>query len=115
MSAETPNEMSLACWNIHRGVGTDNVKSMERIAKAIARLNPDFIVMQEVPTREEDQATLQQRLEGLTGVKWYRHYMTGGVGAKEGNAIYSRYPIVAAGGQQMYSAQHGRSVVYTGS
>lgn len=47
----TPAELSVASYNIHKGVGTDRKRDLARTAAVIAEIGADILALQEVDTR----------------------------------------------------------------
>lgn len=47
----TPAELSVASYNIHKGVGTDRRRDLARTAAVIAEIGADILALQEVDTR----------------------------------------------------------------
>jgi endonuclease/exonuclease/phosphatase family metal-dependent hydrolase len=47
----TTHEVTVASWNIHKGVGTDRRRDLGRTAAVIGQLGADIIALQEVDTR----------------------------------------------------------------
>ncbi len=46
-----PPDLSVASYNIHKGVGTDRRRDLARTAAVIAEIRPDILALQEVDTR----------------------------------------------------------------
>lgn len=47
----TPRELSVASYNIHKGVGTDRHRDLARTAAVIAEIGADILALQEADTR----------------------------------------------------------------
>jgi endonuclease/exonuclease/phosphatase family metal-dependent hydrolase len=47
----TPHELSVASYNIHKGVGTDRRRDLTRTAAVIAEIGADILALQEADTR----------------------------------------------------------------
>ena len=47
----TPNELSVASYNIHKGVGIDRRRDLARTAAVIAEIGADILALQEADTR----------------------------------------------------------------
>ena len=47
----TPKELSVASYNIHKGVGTDRRRDLARTAAVLAEIGADIIALQEADTR----------------------------------------------------------------
>ena len=47
----TGRDLSVASWNIHKGVGTDRRRDMARTSAVIAEIGADILALQEVDTR----------------------------------------------------------------
>lgn len=46
-----PTDLSVASYNIHKGIGTDRRRDLARTAAVIAELRPDILALQEADTR----------------------------------------------------------------
>ena len=95
MTSPLARPITLVTYNIHGAIGTDGRFDPLRIASVIGALDADIAALQEVPLGGEDWPDvlhlLEQRLP-LVGVEGY----TFSVGQRRfGNAILSRYPILA--------------------
>jgi len=108
-AADSPDAPALRVvqWNVfYEGLGTDGIRDRARQAATLAALHPDVVTLNELTAAAAlDYAA---RLERATGVHWYHHHMSG-AGRLWGNAILSRYPIVAASGYR-YTAGASRSI-----
>jgi endonuclease/exonuclease/phosphatase family metal-dependent hydrolase len=87
----------VASYNIHRGVGLDRRRDLDRIAAVIAEITPDVIGLQEVirvlgPAHADQPAYLAAKL-GMTLVMGETR--THGEGTY-GNAVLTRLPVVAS-------------------
>ncbi|HEY1611557.1 MAG TPA: endonuclease/exonuclease/phosphatase family protein [Paraburkholderia sp.] len=51
---DTRRVLRIATWNIHGAVGTDRLRSAQRIADVVAELNADIVALQEVPLGGHD-------------------------------------------------------------
>ncbi len=47
----SPTDLSVASYNIHKGVGTDRRRDLERTAAVISEIGADILALQEVDTR----------------------------------------------------------------
>jgi endonuclease/exonuclease/phosphatase family metal-dependent hydrolase len=88
-------ELTLVTWNIHSGVGTDGVFSLERIASVLREIAPDVIALQEVgdfrdKTARADHAEHLARL--LDRNLAFGPNLTRGA-RPYGNALLTRFPI----------------------
>ena len=87
--------VTLVTYNIHGAVGTDGQFDPARIARVLSALDADIAALQEVPLGGEHWPDVLHLLEQqlpLVGVEGY----TFSVGGRHfGNAILSRYPILA--------------------
>ena len=75
----TSNRLRVLMWNLHHGVGTDGVYNIERIADAMAQMNPDVVLLNEVEKytywgNEDQPARFKAMLEQRTGRTWYSHF-----------------------------------------
>ena len=85
--------IKLASWNLHRYIGRDGVKSVERCAQVLQEMDADIIALQEVDSRPghiEDELALlaqtagYQAIASKTMIRENRHY---------GNALFTRLPV----------------------
>lgn len=93
----TPNPwpLTIATYNIHGAVGSDGRFAPARVARVLREINADIIALQEVPLGGSQWPNVLHRLQqasGLVGVEGYTFTVSG---RRFGNAILSRYPIVA--------------------
>ncbi len=92
---EQNNNPTIMTWNIHNGIGVDDVFDLDRLIEDIKLYDPDIIGLNEV-----DMGALKTSFADLTsyfaqelnmyyfyGFSFYKHY---------GNAILSKYPIKVA-------------------
>jgi len=88
-------------WNIHHGVSSDGVYSIDRQATWIAKLNPDVVTLNEVEKNtgwgnEDQPARFKAMLESKTGHTWYYHFAQefgDWSSSGKGHLILSRYPF----------------------
>lgn len=90
----TGQQLALATWNIHRGIGRDGERNLPRIAQVIGEMNPDLIGLQEVENQGGQGGGDPLRLDTLTGLE----LVTGptiqrGTG-DYGNALLTRLPVL---------------------
>lgn len=93
-AADNPTQLRLTTYNIHQGFDLDGLPSLEQIAEVLESHQPDVIALQEVPRgwvvngSVDGLSWLAQRLE----MHW-----AWGPAADDfwGNAVLSRFPIVA--------------------
>ena len=96
----------VASYNIHRGIGLDRRRDLDRIAGVIAEMDPDVIGLQEVirdsgGTEHADQAAYlaaKLRMQLVMGVTRPHG------GGTYGNAVLSRLPVV---GSASHDLSHG--------
>jgi endonuclease/exonuclease/phosphatase family metal-dependent hydrolase len=90
-----PWPLCVATYNIHGAVGTDRIFSPGRVAQVLLEMNSDIVALQEVPLGGGDLPDVLAILREATGF----HAVAGAtfkVGERNyGNAVLSRYPIVA--------------------
>jgi endonuclease/exonuclease/phosphatase family metal-dependent hydrolase len=84
-------------YNIHRGVGLDGRRDLDRIAEVIAELSPDVVGLQEVirdsgPEHADQAAYLASRL-GMHLTMGETRVLGGGT---YGNAVLSRLPVLGS-------------------
>ncbi len=88
------SSLRVLSYNVHSCVGSDGILSIERIARIIAKADPDVVALQELDAGrrilEADQAAaIARELE----MKFYFHPVCGRELQCFGNAILSRYPM----------------------
>ena len=87
----------VASYNIHRGVGLDRRRDLDRIAGVIAEIEPDVIGLQEVLRADgadhADQAAYLASRLGMALVMGRTRMLGGGI---YGNAVLTRLPVVGA-------------------
>jgi endonuclease/exonuclease/phosphatase family metal-dependent hydrolase len=93
----------VATYNIHHGAGEDDVFDLDRLATAIAQFAPDLIGLQEVDRHFGDRSgnldTLALVAEALGMHSAFGpavEFAEGTGSAVYGNAVLSRWPIVAS-------------------
>lgn len=95
----------VASYNIHRGVGLDRRRDLDRIAAVIAEMQPDVIGLQEVIRlgggAHADQATYLASRLGMGLVMGVTRTYAGGT---YGNAVLSRLEVV---GSVAHDLSHG--------
>jgi len=66
-----PHPLTIATWNIHKGIGTDRRRDLMRTASVIAEIAPDIIALQEADRRFGDRAGLfdLDHLHDRTGLR----------------------------------------------
>jgi endonuclease/exonuclease/phosphatase family metal-dependent hydrolase len=87
----------VASYNIHRGVGLDRKRDLDRIAAVIAEMNPDVVGLQEV-VRENgvahaDQAVYLSAALGMQVVMGETRRFGSGT---YGNAVLTRLPVLSS-------------------
>lgn len=101
-----PMELVVASYNIHRGVGLDRRRDLDRIADVIAEINPDAIGLQEVIREpggpQKDQAEYLAKRLGMDLVMGPTRPHNDGT---YGNAVLARLPIL---GSALCDLSHGR-------
>ena len=89
-------ELTVITYNIHHAEGTDKKLDVGRIARVIAKENPDLVALQEV----DAGATRTNRVMQADEIarRLHMHHAYGPAmdfqGGKYGNAVLSRFPIV---------------------
>jgi endonuclease/exonuclease/phosphatase family metal-dependent hydrolase len=96
--ASTPLEyapLHIASYNVHRCVGTDGRRDVQRIAAVIQEMGCDTVGLQEVDSRGGTDAQQLEYLSGVTGMQ----YVTGTTLIRHdrdyGNALLTRRKILA--------------------
>src|SRR5205823_7571904 len=99
--------ITIASYNIHRGVGLDRRRDLDRIAVVIAEMNVDVIGLQEV-IREDgnvmpmaDQAAYLASKLGMELVMGETRSYGAGI---YGNAVLTRLPVI---GSARHDLSHG--------
>ena len=96
----------IASYNIHRGVGLDRRRDLDRIAAVIEEIEPDVLGLQEViratGASHADQAGYLARRLGMELVTGMTREFSGGM---YGNVVLTRLPIV---GSATHDLSHGR-------
>jgi endonuclease/exonuclease/phosphatase family metal-dependent hydrolase len=87
----------VASYNIHRGIGLDRKRDLDRIARVIAEMNPDVVGLQEV-VRENglahaDQAVYLGQALGMQVVMGETRPFGSGT---YGNAVLTRLPVLGS-------------------
>jgi endonuclease/exonuclease/phosphatase family metal-dependent hydrolase len=87
--------LRIMTYNVHRCVGVDRAVSPDRIARVIARYEPDVIAVQELDvgharTGYQDQPQL---LAGFLEMRYHFHAAVETGNTAYGHAVYSRHPV----------------------
>jgi endonuclease/exonuclease/phosphatase family metal-dependent hydrolase len=90
-----PDRIRVMTYNVHSCIGMDGRLSPERIARTIARFNPDIVALQELDVRRSrtggvDQAEL---IAGLLHMDYRFHPAIHLEDERYGDAILSRFPM----------------------
>ncbi|MGI9601338.1 MAG: endonuclease/exonuclease/phosphatase family protein [Acidimicrobiales bacterium] len=87
--------MRLLTYNIHSCVGLDGVMSPERIARVIARIEPDVVGLQEVDVGRSSTGGVDQAriIAEQLGMDLYFHATRETEGGYFGDAVLSRLPM----------------------
>lgn len=93
-AARDASKLRVLSYNVHSCVGTDGLLSIRRIARVIAKANPDVVALQELDAGRRilgcDQAdAIARELE----MQFHFHPVCGEHTQSFGNAILSRYPL----------------------
>jgi endonuclease/exonuclease/phosphatase family metal-dependent hydrolase len=108
-----PWTLRVLSYNIHHGVGNDEVLDVDRIARLIRSLDPHLVALQEVDNRTErtggvDQAAELGRLTGMSPV--FGKFMDF-QGGEYGMAVLSVLPIVASRNHRLPEGAEARSAL----
>lgn len=97
MPDHTP-PLTIATWNIHKGVGSDRRRDLIRTADVIAEIAPDIIALQEVDRRFGSRAGLfdLDHLHDRTGLRPIRVHTHGPSHGWHGNLVLIREGHVTA-------------------
>lgn len=89
--------LTVASYNIHRGVGLDRRRDLDRIAAVIAEIDPDVVGLQEVirdpGSHHGDQAAALAHRLGMNLVMGATRVHGAGI---YGNAVLTRLPVVGS-------------------
>lgn len=82
-------------YNVHRCIGLDGKVSPERVARIIARHEPDIIALQELDVGQQRTHGIDQaeRIARLLRMSYHFHPVIDLARGRYGNAILSRYPM----------------------
>jgi len=85
-------------YNIRACLGTDGVRSPERIAEVIAAARPDAVALQEVDLERERSGRTNQaaRIAELAGLRWIAAASLTDASGGYGNAVLTRAPAELA-------------------
>ena len=94
--AAEPLQVRILSYNIHHGEGIDRQLDLPRIAEVIRSAEPDLVALQEVDSRVERSAGVDQpaELSRLTKMEVVFGDNIVFQGGKYGNAVLSRWPIL---------------------
>lgn len=89
--------VTVASYNIHRGVGLDRRRDLDRIADVIAEIGPDVVGLQEVicaaGSHHDDQAAYLATRLGMASTMGPTRAHGGG---SYGNAVLTRLPVLGS-------------------
>lgn len=110
----TPHSYKAITYNIHSGKDADGRSSLAEIAHVLQQEQADFIALQEVDRRRlssgvQDQITILAN--SLQMEYAFSPAMRTGI-AQYGNAILSRYPILASGTLDLSGGREHRTLVW---
>ena len=110
--------LRMMTWNIAQGWDVNHVYQLASQMSLVAAQNPDVIVLQEVQTWDEFQATkIPALLQQLTGRQWYTVWapssacLTGGC---IGELIVSKIPIDASSTTYLETSDAARALIHVG-
>src|SRR5687767_7033758 len=93
-------ELKVLHWNIHHGLGTDNVYSIDRLVNWIVVSGANVVSLNEVEKfvggygYEDQPARFASLLAAKTGSRWYYHFAHRSGGTKgQGNLLLSTFPF----------------------
>lgn len=89
------HRVTVATYNVHRGVGGDGVRDLERIAEVLREVDADIVGIQEIDCHADDNPSGDQLarlaelmgMEGVAGPLVRRHEVS------TGNGILTRFPV----------------------
>ncbi|HTL70154.1 MAG TPA: endonuclease/exonuclease/phosphatase family protein [Candidatus Eisenbacteria bacterium] len=93
--APPPRALRLMTYNVHGCAGMDGRLSPERIARVIARHDPDIVALQELDAGRPRSGHVDQAAEIALKLEMEFHFHPTFIleDGKYGNAIFSRYPM----------------------
>jgi endonuclease/exonuclease/phosphatase family metal-dependent hydrolase len=94
---EDAQRLRIVTWNIHHGRGLDDRVDLARIADELRGLDADFVLLQEVDVgvRRSGEIDIPAELARRLGMKPAFSKNIPYQGGEYGNAILSRWPIIA--------------------
>lgn len=95
LSSSNPWPLTIATYNIHAAVGSDGRFSPARVARVLREINADIIALQEVPLGGSHWPNVLSALQQAVRLVAVDAYTFSIGGRRFGNAILSRYPILA--------------------
>ncbi|OGB26663.1 MAG: endonuclease [Burkholderiales bacterium RIFCSPLOWO2_02_FULL_57_36] len=90
-----PWPLTIATYNIHGAVGADGEFAPTRVADVLREISADIIALQEVPLGGAGMPNVLKILQDATGFVGVEGYTFSVSGRRYGNAVLSRYPILA--------------------
>jgi endonuclease/exonuclease/phosphatase family metal-dependent hydrolase len=90
-----PWPVTIATYNIHRAVGTDRRFAPDRIVGVLQEIRADIVALQEVPLGGTHFPNVLAQIQQATGYFVTEGHTFSVSGRRYGNAVMSRYPIVA--------------------
>jgi endonuclease/exonuclease/phosphatase family metal-dependent hydrolase len=86
------NTVRIMTYNIHRGVGTDSVFDISRIADVLRHSDADIVALQDVD--RTDKIDMMTKLADLTGMTYTFVKSANVSGGEHGNGLLTRFPIL---------------------
>lgn len=90
-----PWPVTIATYNIHGAVGVDRKFAPDRVVEVLREIRADVIALQEVPLGGTAWPNVLDMLQEATGFYSVEGPTMDGAKRRYGNAVLSRYPIVA--------------------
>ncbi len=92
---QAPKTLRLISYNVHGCLGMDGAITTDRIARVIARHDPDFVALQELDMGRPRSSGMDQseRIARKLEMKYHFHPVFSVEDEHFGNAILSRYPM----------------------
>jgi endonuclease/exonuclease/phosphatase family metal-dependent hydrolase len=93
--ARNDHSLRVMTYNVHSCIGMDGSVSPRRIARVIARYDPDVVALQELDTNMTSAIMLDQAstIAAELDMEFYFHPVRASLNGEFGNAILSKYPI----------------------
>ena len=105
--------VAILTYNVRNCLGLDNVVDYERVARAISKINPDIVTLQELDssTARSKHVDVLDKLPGFTGMVPTFHASIDYDGGKYGIGILSKKKPISIEGIALPGSEEKRSAV----